>query len=71
MEGATYYELWYGSTPSRTFELAFEVSAPIEAQSFRTPRNSGFFGSYSVTSWTVKGCNKAGCSPFSNIVTIK
>ena len=70
MAGATYYELLYGSTPSSTFKLAFEISAPIEAQTYRTPNNSGFLGGYSVTSWKVKACNKAGCSPFSNIVTI-
>ena len=69
VEGATYYELWYGSTRSSTFKLAFEVSAPIEAQSYVTPNN--FSLGYSVTSWKVKACNKAGCSQFSEIVTIE
>ena len=71
VEGATYYELWYGSNASSTFDLAFEVSAPVEAQSFRTPTNRGFLGVYSVTSWKVKSCNKAGCSQFSEIVTVE
>ena len=71
MEGATYYELWKGSDPSRTFELAGEISAPLEFQSYATPVNRAFFGEYSVTSWKVKACNKAGCSPFSNVVTIR
>ena len=71
MEGATYYELWKGSDPSRTFELAGEISAPLEFQSYATPVNRAFFGEYSVTSWKVKACNKTGCSPFSNVVTIR
>ncbi len=71
MEGATYYELWKGSDPSRPFGLAGEISAPLEFQSYATPVNRAFFGEYSVTSWKVKACNKAGCSPFSNVVTIR
>ena len=72
MEGATYYEIWKGgSNPSRPFELAKEVSEPLESQSYATPVNRSFFGEYSVTSWRVRACNKAGCSPFSNVITIK
>ena len=71
VEGATYYELWKGSDPSRPFDLAGEISAPLESQSYDTPVNRAFFGEYSVTSWRVKACNKAGCSPFSNVVTIR
>ena len=69
--GATYYELWKGSDPDRPFELAVQVSAPLEAQSFEIAPNRGFFGSYDLTSWKVRACNKAGCSPFTNTVTIE
>ena len=71
IEGATFYELWKGSDPARPFELAREISAPLEFQSYATPVNRAFFGEYSVTSWKVRACNKAGCSPFSNVVTIR
>ena len=71
VEGATYYELWKGSVPSLLFELAEEISAPLESQSFVTPTNRGTFGAFSVTSWKVRACNKAGCSAFSNIVTLE
>ena len=71
VEGATYYELWKGSVPSLPFELAEEISAPLESQSFNTPTNRHTFGEYSVTSWKVRACNKAGCSPFSNVVTLE
>ena len=71
VETATYYELWKGSRPDLPFELAEEISAPLEFQSFSTPVNRKTFGEYSLTSWKVRACNQAGCSPFSNIVTIR
>ena len=69
--GATYYELWKGSKPDLPFELVIRVNAPLEAQSFGIAPNRGFFGSYDLTSWKVRACNKAGCSPFTDIVTIE
>ena len=69
--GATYYELWKGSDPDLPFEFVVQVSVPLEAQSFEIAPNRGFFGNYELTSWKVRACNKAGCSPFTDIVTIE
>ena len=68
--GATYYELWKGSDPDRPFELVVQINAPLEAQSFEIAPNR-FFGGYDLTSWKVRACNKAGCSPFTSNVTIE
>ena len=71
VDGATYYELWKGSDPTLPFELLVTISAPLEAQSFNIAPNRAFFGEYSLTSWEVRACNKAGCSAFTDIVTIE
>ena len=68
--GATYYELWKGSDPDLPFELVVQINAPLEAQSFEVAPNR-FFGGYDLTSWKVRACNKAGCSPFTDTVTIE
>ena len=67
--GATYYELWVGSDPS-DLRLGETISAPLEYQRFTTPTNRAYWGEYSRTSWAVRACNKAGCSPFTGVVTI-
>ena len=69
--GATYYELWRGSDSDLPFELVAQINAPLEAQSFGVAPNRGLFGNYDLTSWTVKACNKAGCSPFTETVTVE
>ncbi len=69
--GATYYELWRGSGSDLPFELVTQINTPLEAQSFEVAPNRGSFGSYDLTSWKVRACNKAGCSPFTNVVTIE
>ena len=71
VEGATHYELWKGSDPNLPFEMLVRVSAPLHAQSVDIAPNRGYFGDYSLTSWKVRSCNKAGCSPFSKTVTIR
>ena len=54
-----------------TQELLVAINAPLEAQSFDIAPNRAFFGEYTLTSWKVRACNKAGCSAFTNIVTIE
>ena len=54
-----------------THELLVAINAPLEAQSFDIAPNRAFFGEYTLTSWKVRACNKAGCSAFTNIVTIE
>ena len=71
VEEATYYELWKGSDPDLQFELLARISAPLEAQTVGTAPNRGIFGEYLPTSWKVRACNKAGCSAFTNAVTIE
>ena len=69
-DGATYYELWKGSDPDLPLEFLTQINAPLEAQSFDVAPNRRFFGEYSQTSWAVRACNEAGCSPFTGTVTI-
>ena len=71
VDGATYYELWIGSDPSHPFDRWKAISAPLEDQTYSSAPNRDFFGGYSLTSWKVRACNKAGCSPFSAIVTLE
>ena len=84
VDGATYYELWVGSVPSSEFRLGVEIQShgvtfelePVHPElrpwdRFSLPINRGAFGEYSTTSWKVRACNKAGCSPFSYIVTVE
>ena len=71
VDGATYYELWIGADPTRAFDRRKAISAPLEDQAYSSSPNRGFFGGYSITSWKVRACNKAGCSPFSEIVTLE
>ena len=52
-------------------ELLVAMNAPLEAESFDISPNRAFFGEYTLTSWKVRTCNKAGCSAFTNIVTIE
>ena len=65
--GATYYEIYQDD------ELDARVSAPQTAVHDYSP-NSGyvlFAGStFRKTTYHVKACNKAGCSPFSNSITL-
>jgi hypothetical protein len=70
VEEATYYELWKGSHPDSSFEFLAYVSAPLKAQSFDIDPNRGLLGLYR-TSWKVRACNKAGCSPFADVVTVE
>ena len=57
-------------TPDSSFELLVYVNAPLEAQSFDIDPNSGLLGLYR-TSWKVRACNKASCSPFTDVVTVE
>ena len=62
MPGATYYEVYQGSG----FDA--EISAP-QAHYYDDSPNS-FFGAFETTSYKVMACNKAGCSAFSERVTV-
>ena len=66
VEGATYYEVARGMP----FNLIVQISAPLlEQWQFVSP-NRGTFGSYQSTSYKVRACNKAGCSPYTEVVRI-
>ena len=62
VEGATYYKVYQGS------KLEVEVSAPQVSYYDGSPNR--FLGAFSSTSYKVQACNKAGCSPFSESVTV-
>ncbi len=82
VDGATHYELWVGSVPSSDFSLGLTKpgyglrATRTDAKTHligahETPTNAGFWGEYATTSWKVRACTKAGCSPFSKTVTIE
>ena len=62
VEGATYYKVYQGS------KLEVEVSAPQVSYYDGSPNR--IFGALASTSYKVQACNKAGCSPFSESVTV-
>ena len=62
VEGATYYKVYQGSQ----FEV--DVSAPQVSHYDGSPNR--FLGAFFSTSYKVQACNKAGCSPFSESVTV-
>ena len=62
VEGATYYKVYQGS------KLEVEVSAPQVRYYDGSPNR--IFGALASTSYKVQACNKAGCSPFSESVTV-
>ena len=66
VEGATYYEVHQGPD---VFDLDAQISAP-QTSFYDDHPNRDFFGGYYTTSWKVRACNKAGCSPFSDVVTL-
>jgi hypothetical protein len=61
--GATYYEVYQDSS----FDA--EVSAPRTSYRDYSPNTS--FGAFYTTSYRVKACNKAGCSPLSEAVVVR
>ena len=63
--GATYYEVYQDSRSS----LDAEVSAPWTTYRDDST-NTGVFGGFSTTRYSVKACNKAGCSPLSEVVVV-
>jgi hypothetical protein len=83
VDGATYYELWQGSKSSDPFKLDLAFSAPLlpcgSEQSgvisfchYDGSPNRGDFGiEFATTSYKVRACNKAGCSPFTETVTLR
>ena len=62
VSGATYYEVYQGSTFDAT------VSAPRNSYRDRVP-NSSFF-SMSRTAYSIRACNKCGCSESSNEIVV-
>ena len=62
VETATYYEVYQDS------QFDQEVSAPGTDYRDYNPNTS--WGAFYTTSYQVRACNKAGCSPFSETVTI-
>ena len=82
VDGATWYELWIGSGPSSDFRLGREVKVldyrwfPDEdwkdylLNRLDIPVNRGSWGEYATTSWKVRSCTMAGCSPFSETITV-
>ena len=65
--GATYYEVYQDQ------ELDFTISAPSTSIVDNSPNSSYVFlagWSFRTTTYQLKACNKAGCSPFSNRITL-
>ena len=63
VEKATYYKVYQED------DLDDEISAP--QTSYRDYSPNIFFFAFATTSYRVRACNKAGCSPFSDIVTVE
>ena len=61
--GATFYQVFQGS------DLDAEVSAP--ATEYRDSSPNSFLFMFAPTSYKVRACNKAGCSEFTDSVTIR
>ena len=86
VHGASSYEVWVTSDPSSEFRLGLRVGShgltawedegdvPAEAmlhvEPYDTPTNRGTFGEYITTSWKLRACTEAGCSPFTEVLTI-
>ena len=62
VENATYYEVHQDA------DFDQEVSAPGTSYRDYSPNSS--WGAFYTTSYKVRACNKAGCSPFSKVVTV-
>ena len=60
--GATYYEVYQESN----FDA--EISAPQTG--YRDYSPNSFLGAFQTTSYKIRACNKAGCSAFSERVTV-
>ena len=67
--GATFYEVYQGAPGGSEWELDAEVSAP--ATEYRDYAPNSFLGGFDTTSYRVRACNKAGCSEFTDTVTIR
>ena len=63
VENATYYEIYQET------DFDEEISAPGTSYRDYSPNSS--WGAFYTTSYKVRACNKAGCSPFSQVVTVK
>lgn len=66
VDRATYYRVY--QSDRRNEKLDAEVSAPGTSYRDRSPNSS--WGAFYTTTYRVKACNKAGCSAFSESVTI-
>ena len=64
VDGATYYEVYQGSN------LEVVVSAPLTRYTDTEP-NQFRGGGLAVSSYSVKACNKAGCSDFSASAVVR
>lgn len=67
VDGATYYQVYQSDRSNE--KLDAEVSAPYTSYHDGSP-NSSWFEFYTTT-YRVKACNKAGCSAFSESVTLE
>ena len=61
--GATFYQVFQGS------RLDAEISAP--QTDYRDYSPNTFLGAFNTTSYKVRACNKAGCSDFTETVTVR
>ncbi len=79
--GATYYEVWQGADPSQPFTFDMEISAPmlptcpgVEGSGrgcYYDPHPNTDLDGFDTTSYRVRACNKAGCSPFTETITLR
>ena len=84
VHGATSYEIWVGTVPSSAFTLGERVKSHgldpfslegekdlmLHVEGYNTPTNRGTFGEFSTTSWKLRACTDAGCSPFTAVLTV-
>ena len=82
VEAATYYEVWRSTDLTRPLTLHETLSAPImlrcsvQEDDGRACYNDGTLNrnnvgiEFSTTSYKIRACNKAGCSPFTETVTL-
>lgn len=86
VDGATYYNVLTAHSPDEDFKFAESVPSTgigepvfIDYRAFSdTPgrhqscwHNTGTWGEYSATSWTIEACTRGGCSPRSRIVSVR
>ena len=80
MDGTTFYDLWIGpdfrlADKINSYGLEYDHDDSVldfdgKIKPIYTPANRGAFSVYTTTSWKVRACTKAGCSPLTKVLTV-